>query len=44
MGLKNIMRSYEFFSDKPFIIEENEQIFLVRLPLIKNKHHAHPDR
>jgi LytS/YehU family sensor histidine kinase len=44
MGLKNIMHRYALFSDKPVIIEEDDQIFSVRLPLIKNKHHAHPDR
>ena len=44
MGLKNIMHRYALFSEKPVMIEENEFVFSVRLPLIKNKHHAHPDR
>jgi ligand-binding sensor domain-containing protein len=44
MGLKNIMHRYALFSDKPVIIEADEKMFSVRLPLIKNKHHAHPDR
>jgi LytS/YehU family sensor histidine kinase len=43
MGLKNITHRYALFSDKTVTIEEDEKIFSVRLPLIKNKHHAHPD-
>ena len=35
MGLKNIMHRYALFSEKPVMIEENEQLFSVRLPLIK---------
>ncbi len=44
MGLKNIMHRYALFTDQPVLIENDDQIFSVRLPLIKNKHHAHPDR
>jgi ligand-binding sensor domain-containing protein len=44
MGLKNIIHRYALFSDKAVTIEEDENIFSVRLPLIKNKHHAHTDR
>jgi LytS/YehU family sensor histidine kinase len=44
MGLKNITHRYALFSDKAVTIEEDENIFSVRLPLIKNKHHAHTDR
>jgi LytS/YehU family sensor histidine kinase len=44
MGLKNIMHRYALFTEQPVTIENDDQIFSVRLPLIKNKHHAHPDR
>jgi LytS/YehU family sensor histidine kinase len=44
MGLKNIMHRYALFSDKQVLIEADEKIFSVRLPLIKNKNHAHTDR
>jgi LytS/YehU family sensor histidine kinase len=44
MGLKNIMHRYALFTDQPVTIENDDQIFSVRLPMIKNKHHAHPDR
>jgi two-component system, LytTR family, sensor kinase len=34
-GLSNISQRYEFLSHKPIIIEENEQYFTVKLPIIK---------
>jgi two-component system, LytTR family, sensor kinase len=34
-GLSNIAQRYDFLSQKPIIIEENEQYFTVKLPIIK---------
>lgn len=44
LGLKNIVHRYALFSEKQVDIEENETLFMVKLPLIKNNHHAHIDR
>lgn len=43
VGLKNIIHRYALFSETPVSIEENEQSFTVKLPLIKINNHAHPD-
>ena len=34
-GLKNIQELYAFFSDKKLIVEENKNVFIVKLPLLK---------
>lgn len=44
VGLKNIAHRYALFSEKQVNIEETENMFSVKLPLIKNNPHAHTDR
>lgn len=35
VGLENIRRRYEFLSDKPVIVEKNEDTFVVKIPVLK---------
>ena len=34
VGLKNIIKRYEFISDKKVVVEKTEEAFLVKVPLI----------
>lgn len=41
MGLANIRSRYNLIAEKNIIVEENEDYFIVKLPLIKNTAYAH---
>lgn len=41
MGLQNIRSRYKLLAERNILVEENEDHFIVRLPVIKNSAHAH---
>ncbi len=43
VGLQNIIKRYEFLTDKPVQVENNAQQFTVRLPLIQLHEHGSAD-